>query len=146
MASNKPEVIWKGDEVMIKLHNTAIQNLQFASVFLKGAIKVKLTGNRSGRVYRVPGTKVFYTASAPGEPPASRLGDLKGAISHRVNKNKLEAFVGPRLLGSDPDKQYPKWLELGTPKGQMSPRPYMAPSFQENKAAIVQIMKDGWNE
>ena len=146
MASNKSEVIWKGDEVMIKLHDTAIQNIREAATFLQSAIKRKLSGNRSGRVYRIPGTKTTWTASAPGEPPAVRLGDLRNAISRKIDKGKLEGFVGPRLLGSDPDKQYPVWLEFGTPKGQMSPRPYMAPSFQENKAAIVQIMKDGWNE
>ncbi len=146
MASNKPEVIWKGDEVMMKLRGTAIKNLQESALFLRDAIKVKLTGDRSGRSYYVPGTRKLYTASAPGEPPASRLGNLMKAISHKVNKGKLEAFVGPRLLGKDPDKQYPKWLEFGTPKGQMSPRPYMAPSFEENKAAIVQIMKRGWGE
>ncbi len=146
MASTKPEVIWKGDEVVIKLRDTAIGNIRLSAVFLKGAIKQKLAGNRSGRAYYVPGTKQLYTASAPGEPPASRLGDLKGAISHRINKKKLEGFVGPKLLGEDPDKQYPVWLEFGTPKGQMSPRPYMAPTFNEQKGKIVEIMKNGWNE
>jgi len=146
MASTKPEVIWKGDEVMIKLRGTAIQNIRLSAVFLKGAIKQKLAGNRSGRVYYVPGTKKLYTASAPGEPPAVRLGDLRNAISFKTDKTKLEGFVGPKLLGENPDKQYPVWLEFGTPKGQMSPRPYMAPTFNEQKGMIVQIMKKGWDK
>ena len=36
-----------------------------------------LRGKRSGRVYRKPHTKSHYTASAPGEPPARRTGNLR---------------------------------------------------------------------
>ncbi len=144
MASTKPEVIWKGDEVVIKLRDTAIDNIRQSAVFLKGKIKEKLSGDRSGRAYYVSGTRKLYTASAPGEPPAVRLGDLRNAISHKTNKKKLEGFVGPKLLGESPDKQYPLWLEFGTKK--MSPRPFMAPTFNEQKGKIVEIMKNGWNE
>ena len=142
MATTKPRVIWKGETVMASLDGTAVQNLREASIFLKGAIKETLTGNRSGRTYRVPGTKKDYTASAPGEAPASRTGTLRNAISHAVNKAKLTAVVGPRLLGSDPNKQYPLWLEFGTKK--MAPRPFMVPTIQRNKGTVIQIMKEGW--
>ena len=141
--STTPKIVWKGETVMASLNGTAVQNLREASIFLKGAIKETLTGNRSGRVYRVPGTKKNYTASAPGEAPASRTGTLRNAISHAVNKAKLTAVVGPRLLGSDPNKQYPLWLEFGTKK--IAPRPYMVPTIQRNKGTVIQIMKDGWD-
>lgn len=141
--STKPKVIWKGASVMASLRGTSLQNLSEASIFLKDAVQETLTGNRSGRVYRVPATKQKYTASAPGEPPAVRLGDLKRAISHKVNKAKLTAIVGPRLIGQDPKKQYPVWLEFGTKK--MSPRPYMKPTFDKSKDTVIQIMKEGWN-
>lgn len=140
----EPKVIWNGEDVLVSLSRTSLNNLRLSAVFLKGAIKEKLTGNRTGRVYRVPGTKTLYTASAPGEPPASRTGTLRNAITFRIDKVKLEALVGPRLLGEDPKKQYPVWLELGTKK--MSPRPFMAPALEENKDTIVQIMKQGWDE
>ncbi len=140
--STKPKVIWKGETVMASLRSTSLLNLSEASIFLKGKIKETLTGNRSGLVYRVPGTKKNYTASAPGEAPASRTGTLRNAISHAVNKAKLTAVVGPRLLGKNPDKQYPFWLEFGTKK--MAPRPYMAPTIQRHKGTVVQIMKEGW--
>ena len=142
MATTKPRVIWKGESVMASLRGTSVQNLREASIFLKGAIKETLTGNRSGRVYRVPGTKRNYTASAPGEAPASRTGTLRNAISRAVNKAKLTAVVGPRLLGKNPDKQYPLWLEFGTKK--MAPRPFMAPTIQRHKDTVIQIMKEGW--
>ncbi len=142
MATTKPRVIWKGETVMASLRGSAVQNLSEASIFLRDAIKETLTGNRSGRVYRVPGTKKDYTASAPGEAPASRTGTLRNAISHAVNKAKLTSVVGPRLLGKEPDKQYPLWLEFGTKK--MAPRPYMAPTIQRHKDTVIQIMKEGW--
>lgn len=79
-----------------------------------------LRGKRSGRRYRVPGTKAYYTASAPGEPPAVRTGafrlswqpealieDGKYTSSIKTNQNQLA-----------------DWLENGTPGGQMAPRPY----------------------
>lgn len=143
MATTKPRVIWKGETVMASLRSTSLQNLREASIFLKGMIQETLTGNRSGRVYKVPRTKQNYTASAPGEPPAVRLGDLKRAISHKVNKAKLTAVVGPRLIGQNPKKQYPVWLEFGTKK--MAPRPFMAPTIQRHKNTVIQIMKEGWN-
>ena len=40
--------------------------LQKAGIHLENAIKRKLTGQRHGRRYYVPKTKVMYTASAPG--------------------------------------------------------------------------------
>lgn len=143
MPVQKPKFTWKGDSVIVSLTNTSLDNLQFAAVFLKGAIKEKLTGDRSGRVYRVPGTKTLYTASAPGEPPASRTGTLRNAITFSVNKAKVEALVGPRLLGADPQKQYPVWLEFGTKK--MSPRPFMAPALEESKNTLIKILKQGWD-
>lgn len=36
-----------------------------------------LKGQRSGRTYRKPHSKATYTASAPGEPPARRTGNLR---------------------------------------------------------------------
>jgi len=41
---------------------------------LRNASLEVLRGQRHGRRYRVPGTKRYYTASAPGEPPAVRTG------------------------------------------------------------------------
>jgi len=141
------KVAWKGKEVQASMQATSVQNLQIAAVHLKSTIMRTLTGNRSGRVYTVPGSKRRYRASAPGEPPASRFGDLRRAISFRVNKRKREAFVGPRILGeAPPRKQYPLLLELGSPGGKILPRPYMAPSFEIAKARIIRILKDDWDD
>lgn len=86
-----------------------------------------LRGQRSGRIYRVPGTRAEYRASAPGEPPAVRTGTFRnawqqrtyaedqgsGALVHAVVQNGVTVKNG-RLLGD--------MLEHGTPR--MAPRPY----------------------
>ena len=41
---------------------------------LRNASLLVLRGQRNGRRYRVPATRKYYTASAPGEPPAVRTG------------------------------------------------------------------------
>ena len=48
-----------------------------ASNELRNAALLVLRGQRGGRRYRVPGTKRYYTASAPGEPPAVRTGAFR---------------------------------------------------------------------
>lgn len=133
---------WFGDSVKAKLVGTAAKNVQLAGVYLKSKIKLKLSGNRSGRVYRVPGTKTLYTASAPGEAPASRTGTLRNAIVMKVTKtvNTVAAHVGPKKLGPDPG--YAFYLEFGTRK--MSPRPFLRPVFKEEKGQVEFILKQGW--
>ena len=75
---------------------------------LTNATAYVLRGQRSGRTYRVPGTKRFYTASAPGEPPAVRTGAFRGSWKRRVVKegNVVKAITesdlrtGKYLLGN----------------------------------------------
>ena len=52
-----------------------------------------LKGQRSGRTYRKPHSKATYTASAPGEPPARRTGNLRmhwnGQVKARNRKTEI---------------------------------------------------------
>lgn len=93
------------------------------------AIDNVLKGQRSGRVYRVPMTKVKYTASAPGEPPANRTGMFRlawhpTAKAETVGANftvtsQIENSVtipNGQLLG--------EILEHGSPGGKIAPRPH----------------------
>ena len=146
--ASKFKMSWQGDKVMLDLSAIAEKNVGFGAIYLKGKIKEKLSGNRSGRVYRVPGTKTLYTASAPGEPPASRLGTLRNSIISRFNKNlsdTIEARVGPKPLGptSATPGGYPFWLEFGTKT--MQPRPFMLPVFNEEAGAVGVILRKGWS-
>lgn len=84
------------------------------------ALKILVsTGSRTGRVYMYRGSP--YRASAPGEPPAKRSGKLSKGFRYRAGINRLR--IGSNVF-SDKGAPYPAWLEEGTPKGQMQPRPY----------------------
>ena len=79
-----------------------------------------LRGQRSGRRYRVPGTKAYYTASAPGEPPAVRTGAFRLSWQPEalIEDGKYTSSVKTN------QKRLADWLENGTPGGKMAPRPY----------------------
>jgi len=97
-----------------------------------------LSGQRSGRRYRVPGTSQFYTASAPGEAPAPRLGShgLRGSIrvQPRIELGRVQARVGTAL-------PYAVYLEYGTEN--MQPRPSLKPALRRAKPAIKRIFDEG---
>ena len=113
-----------------------------------------LSGSRSGRTYRVPGTKRTYTASAPGEPPGGMHADLRRSV-------KAMSEQGPDSTGAlvgVTDKKGP-WLEFGTgragaakpqtdlpegyvhgPSAGMAPRPYLRPALENTRAKVRQIL------
>lgn len=75
-----------------------------------------LKGQRSGRVYRKPHSKATYTASAPGEPPARRTGNLRmhwnGQVKSESSSNGGVAIIA-ELESQEP---YAGILENGTSK------------------------------
>lgn len=106
---------------------------------LRNAALIVLRGQRHGRVYRVPGTKRHYTASAPGEPPAVRTGAFrlswqpKARISGNQYVSSIESNIkaGKYILG--------EILENGTPGGRMAPRPHHERIRKKAESDIVRI-------
>lgn len=98
----------------------------------KGVVKI-LRGSRSGRIYRVPGTQRMYQASAPGEAPASRLGDLR--TSYKFIIHRSEALIGSPL-------HYARSLEFGTRK--MAKRPHLKKAYMMNRQAIIGHLTGTW--
>lgn len=110
---------------------------------LRNSVLHILAGQRSGRRYRVPGTKQYYTASAPGEAPANRTGILRNSYkSYSIgfdfgNVYEMHSIadssyrVNGRLLGD--------MLERGTKK--IKPRPFKQASIDRAKPKILSIYK-----
>lgn len=109
---------------------------------LRNAALLVLRGQRNGRTYRVPGTKRYYTASAPGEPPAVRTGAFrlswqpKARISGNLYVSSIESNqkAGKYVLG--------ELLEGGTPK--MAPRPHHDRIKAKAEPAIVRIYSESY--
>lgn len=147
----------RSQEVIEQVERGSRANLTAAAMIWHGGVIRELRGQRSGRVYQVPGTgrvepvpvtvnvtspryKIqsytrmqnkrtggrVYTASAPGESPASRLGDLRTSYRYRVKSNYAE--VGTPL-------KYGLTLEKGSRK--MAPRPHLRKAYQVNRERII---------
>lgn len=125
----KGQVISRGVRVSNEMRNTAVLTLR---------------GGRHGRRYRIPGTKKFYTASAPGEVPAVRTGLFRmswepssrasqsgGGLSV-ISKIESRQKVGPYLLGDI--------LENGT--SRMAPRPHREKIKRKSMVAANRIYNE----
>lgn len=90
---------------------------------------IVLSGTRSGRSYKIPGTGRYYTASAPGEPPAVRTGAYRASFHPKTSveggpgndcvihseTESLHTVGGYRLY---------ELMENGSPGGKIAPRPH----------------------
>lgn len=111
-----------------------------ANALRSSALEV-LRGQRGGRTYRVPGKKVKYTASAPGEPPAARSGLFRISWQPTALKNG-DTYIS--RIESDRRTDNGRFvlgqiLEEGTPGGQMAPRPHQERILNEAEPHIVKI-------
>ncbi len=84
-------------------------------------------GSKTGRVYEKTNPRRTHRASAPGEAPATDLGNLVRNITFVVDSDGLGASVESR--GS-----YSRALEFGTTR--MAARPFLFPAFEKNKKRI----------
>lgn len=121
---------------------------------LRNAELEVLRGQRSGNVYKVPetgrtdpntgkrirGSGVYYTASAPGEPPARRTGNLhlrwieETAVS---NSSGNGVTVTARLESGVP---YAGYLENGT--SRIEPRPFIQPIIDKAMPEVEKILNE----
>ena len=116
------------DATVAEVQKEVVARAYSASNELRNASQHVLRGQRSGRTYRVPGTKKTYQASAPGEAPAVRTGafrlswrtgvdaEKKDNALHVQARIESDMTVGKHLLGDV--------LEQGRKDGSMSARPY----------------------
>jgi HK97 gp10 family phage protein len=120
-----PHITQQMDEALGK-------NLLKATILVHNEVKRLLSGSRSGKTYKVPGTKRTYQASAPFEAPASRLGHLRNSYQYKVlgNGQTMKGYVGS-------DIDYAHYLEYGTFK--MQPRPHLIPAMMNTKPKIERL-------
>lgn len=99
-----------------------------------------LKGQRSGRVYRKPHSKATYTASAPGEPPARRTGDLRMHWNGQV-KSEGASNGGVAIIAElESQESYAGYLENGTSK--MAARPFSDKIKEEAMPEIQRIYSE----
>lgn len=122
-------------------HEMERRSYLVANELRNSALEV-LRGQRSGRRYKVPGTRRKYTASAPGEPPAVRTGAFRlswqptasvvyGSYISRIESD-LPTDNGSHILGDI--------LEEGT--SRMAPRPYKDLILEKAEPEIEKIYSE----
>lgn len=110
-----------------------------ASNELRNSSLTILRGQRSGRIYRRPFASGHYTASAPGEAPAVRSGDLRRSWRQKTGSEKTSQglTVTPAITT---DIKYAPWLDDGTDR--MAPRPYKDAIIEDAKPKIKAIYSE----
>lgn len=102
-----------------------------------------LKGQRSGKVYRKPFTKhATYTASAPGEAPARRTGNLRmhwnGQVRSENSSNGGVAIVAEL----ESQEYYAAILENGNSKRNLEPRPFVEKIKEKAMPEIQKIYSE----
>ena len=140
------------DEVRQQLESRAYR----AANELRNSALIVLRGQRSGRRYKVPGTysrqrdkvtgKVrngrYYTASAPGEPPAVRTGTFRNSWqpeSHVVHGSYISR-ISSDVRTDDGVHTLGEILEKGT--SRMAPRPHHDRIIEHAEPNIKRIYEE----
>lgn len=102
-----------------------------------------LKGQRSGRVYRKPHSRATYTASAPGEPPARRTGNLRMHWNGQV-KSEGASDGGVAIIAElESQESYAGYLENGTSK--MEARPFTEKIKEQARPEIERIYSEPYS-
>lgn len=136
MAMNiKPEIDKLVDQINFEVKSRAFR----AANELRNSALTILRGQRSGRVYRRPFSSSKYTASAPGEPPAVRSGDLRRSWRQKTASEGTGKglTVKPAITT---DVKYAPILDDGS--GKMTSRPIEEPVIEAAKPRIKQIYSE----
>ena len=105
--------------------------LQDVAFDLRARFAEGFGGVKTGRIYRRPApARGTYRASAPGEPPAIRSGNLLRSIS-------MPTFPAPNVAQLTISARYARFLERGTPR--MAARPFVRPSIRE----VIRRFREG---
>lgn len=130
------------DDTVKKVNREAASRGMMAVNAIRNAELEVLSGKRSGRVYRKPHTKSHYTASAPGEPPARRTGNLRLNWNGTVESSSTGS--GLRVTAVlESQERYSTYLENGTRR--MAPRPFKQPISEKAMPEIERIYHEKYD-
>lgn len=130
------------DDTVKKVNREAASRGTRAVNAIRNAELEVLRGKRSGRVYRKPHTKSHYTASAPGEPPARRTGNLRLNWNGTVESSSTGS--GLRVTAVlESRERYSTYLENGTRR--MAPRPFKQPISEKAMPEIERIYHEKYD-
>jgi len=131
------KLVFHTKEVVKAIEDTASKRMLEAVQVVRNQVLDTLSGSRSGRIYRVPGTRRAYTASSPGQPPAVATADLRQSVKVAV---EIESRQVIGMVGTDAIQG--KMTEFGTRK--MAARPWLRISFEKSLDKVKSILSRKW--
>ncbi len=99
-----------------------------------------LQGQRGGRRYRLPHSSSTYQASAPGEPPARRTGNLRLHWNGNLRTEGAKGNGITVIAQLESGEKYAGYLENGT--SRMAPRPFVDRITEKAAPEIEKIYKE----
>lgn len=130
------------DDTVKKVNKEAASRGVRAVNAIRNAELEVLRGKRSGRVYRKPHSKARYTASAPGEPPARRTGNLRLNWNGTVESSSTGSGIKVSAV-LESQERYSTYLENGTRR--MAPRPFKQPISEKAMPEIERIYHEKYD-
>lgn len=124
-------------EVMHSINQAASKKMLAAVNEVRSTVLETLSGTRTGRTYKVPGTNRTYTASAPGEAPAQATAELRQSIG-----TSIESEPGGSVGKVGTNKIQGKMMEFGT--RNVAPRPWLRKSFEKAEGKVRAILGGRW--
>lgn len=110
---------------------------------LRNAELEVLKGQRSGRKYRKYPYKSTYRASAPGEPPARRSGNLRMHWTGEVKTSGSDSGGVVVTAELESQEKYAAALQNGTDR--MAPRPFVERILEKAEPEIRRIYSEPYD-
>ena len=131
------KLVFHTREVTKAIDDAASKKMAEATQSVRTQVLETLSGSRKGKTYYVPGTKRTYTASSPGEPPATATAELRQSVKVAV-EGEGKKVIG--MVGTD--KIQGKMTEFGTVN--MDARPWLRISFEKAQEKVKSILGSRW--
>lgn len=112
-----------------ELEKECVRRLEMSAQMLRTRVLTNLSGVRTGRLARVPGTNRKYRVSVPGEYPAVRTGALHSSV-RLIHPSVWQYAIGTNL-------KYGQILEQGK-------RPWLRRSAEEVMPDILKVWRIPW--
>lgn len=149
------QFISHANTIITKIDAAQLKRMKLATAELKRETLLTFKGTRSGRRYRVPGTRKMYSASAPGEAPAVATGSGKLSIREAVSGSghSIKGHVGSAMgfafnpATHEDAARYLAMLEFegrNRDGSRRAARPWLRPSAKRAQPKIKAILKGRW--
>ena len=144
---------WYGKKVFTLATKANIEAMKLATKVVEADVKKNFTLQGTGKARRRTKDGKVHRASKPKQPPAIDTGTLRASIMSEV---KIEGMsvngrVGPDIkyianelakresVGTDVNYGY--YLEVGAPKINLAPRPFLVPALKRQRRKILRIFQ-----